>query len=101
MSVYVKNLHGTSILQPTCKCFSWLEHWEVNKKTNAGAVCMSCGKYVGHSNLVGGHVIKWNSCDNKHYIVPICRECNADPYNVFSTDEDNLVSANCSYCINQ
>lgn len=73
--VKVKNLHGTSGKLP--QGFStWLEFWENSTGTKAyrcGAT--DCHRW-GRENLVGAHVKKVGSYDNKHYITPLCRGCN-------------------------
>lgn len=98
--VRVKNLNGTSILKPRCKCESWLEHWERNYGSRADGFCNCCGEYVGHSELVGGHVKKVGY-DYSHYIIPICKSCNGKDYEEFDVHEYKLVSANCDDCINK
>ena len=95
----VKNLKGsaTTSPKPTCKCESWIEHWASNKGFKP-LYCRSCGS---SSNLVGGHVIKVGSYDQKRYIVPICKDCNNKDNLEFDVEEKDLVSANCDNCINK
>lgn len=67
----VKNINGTS--DKNCNCSSWIKHWE--KFTgNTANVCKKkgCTKTI----VVGAHVIKCNSMDAKHYIIPFCHEHN-------------------------
>ena len=52
----VKNLNGTS--QRTCKCGSWLKHWE-NFSGRSAKKCSVCGKNAE----VGGHVQKIGNDD--------------------------------------
>jgi hypothetical protein len=85
----VKNLHGTT--WKNCKCGSWLAHWKKFSRSSVSTCTASdCQKKVE----VGAHVIKHNSTDSKHYIVPLCSACNkrADTFNVDAV----LISANVS-----
>ena len=72
MSKKVKNINGTT--DDTCRCGSWLNHWEKYGGILAG-VCVekSCAKPAE----VGAHVMKVESIDQGHYIVPLCRDHNA------------------------
>ena len=56
--VSVKNLNGTQDNEPPL---------------GYDKQCSNCGT---DENLVGAHVKKVNSNDNKHYIVPLCKKCN-------------------------
>jgi hypothetical protein len=69
----VKNVVGSSRWPAPSGYSSWLDYWE--KKS--GKRVSICG-VVGCSNtdLVGAHVKKVNSTDEKYYITPICRSCN-------------------------
>ena len=85
----VKSLKGTSV--KSCKCKTWLKHWENNSCTSVlvsyrEVTCMKM-------DLVGEHVIKVNGTDNIHYIVPVCQSHNLsdEEYNVI---DDYFVSAN-------
>jgi len=87
----VKNLNGTS--QRTCECGSWLKHWE-NFGEDIAIICsvVNCG---GDAE-VGGHVQKIGN-DNKWYIIPLCKSCNAKFGQELNIDNDTkLVSANVS-----
>lgn len=99
--IKVKNLKGTSDRIPTCKCKTWLEHWQVNYGYSSNGYCECCNNFVGTHNLVGGHVKKVGSYDMNQYIVPICYSCNNQEDKEFYVDEDKLVSANCNYCKNR
>jgi len=84
----VKNLNGTA--GKTCSCpgsNSWLEHWERKTGRRAGE-CAACTSLAE----VGGHVKKVGQ-DYSHYIVPLCKACNArtDDFHVY----EELVSAKC------
>ena len=74
----VKNLKGTGNL--TCSCGSWIKHWEkfTSKKAK---LCTATGCLSPAT--IGGHVIKCNSTDKDHYIIPLCHSCNMriDIYN--------------------
>ena len=85
----VKNIRGTGNL--TCYCGSWLKHWENFSHQKADKCAAEhCSNKAEH----GGYVIKYLSGDNKHYIIPLCPECNniEEAYRV----ETALVSANVS-----
>ena len=87
----VKNLNGTS--QTTCKCGSWLEHWEnfSGKKAPKYCVVSECTK----KNLVGAHVQKDSYADKGWYIIPICKSCNGKHgQDLIISDSTTLVSAN-------
>lgn len=74
----IKNLIGTG--EKECSCGPWLNHWV---KFGPGWGSPSCAnnecKKVG---VLGGHVIKVDSDDAAHYIVPLCDGCNKlkDPF---------------------
>lgn len=87
----VKNLNGTS--GKSCHCNSWLDHW----KNNGGSIVIFC-KEVGcfESTLVGAHVKKYNSLDQKHYIVPFCQKHNQSSEIITLEANAKLVSANVS-----
>lgn len=68
----VKNRNGTAEL--SCKCGTWLKHWENFTKTKA--IKCSMVRCFNYQNLVGGHVIQCLSDDRTTYIVPICNSCN-------------------------
>ena len=87
----VKNLNGTS--QRTCKCGSWLKHWE-NFGGCVTTICsvVNCGEIAE----VGGHVQKIGN-DNRWYIIPLCKSCNnkkGEELEIY--DDIKLVSANVS-----
>jgi len=64
----VKNISGTS--DSICKCGSWLAHWEKQSKQTAN-FCSEAGCIS--EDMVGAHVQKANSDDNRWYIVPLCK----------------------------
>ena len=70
--IKVKNLNGTAGRVPY-GYDSWLHFWE--SKTGQRAYgCSRVGCSVtGRSNLVGAHVKKADSSDNRWYIVPLCQ----------------------------
>lgn len=101
----IKNLGGTSsnFPKPTCKCISWLDHWDKNKYTNNNKIagyCRGCGKKFDHKELNGAHVIKINSLDGGYYIVPLCDSCHGKVNQIYDVEEMDLVSANCTKCQN-
>ena len=68
----IRNINGTS--QKTCKCGSWLKHWETFSRQTAS----SCGVITCiEKDLEGAHVQKGDSDDQKWYIYPLCGEHNA------------------------
>jgi hypothetical protein len=89
----VKNINGTS--QNTCKCGSWFRHW---KEFGGKALTLYCC-VSSCSNLVevGAHVQKYDSTDDRWYIVPFCKEHNAKIGETLDIDDNiELVSANVS-----
>lgn len=90
MAKKVKNINGTS--NNTCKCGSWLKHWEKFSGQTAGLCSeVSCR----NSASLGAHVQKSDSSDNKWYIIPLCSSHNAMKYQEISImDSTILVSAN-------
>lgn len=102
----VKNLNYSSknFPKPTCKCETWILHWDINKypaENKQAGCCRGCGKCFDHSELCGGHVIKIDSEDRKRYIIPLCSSCNAKENAIFEVNEADLISANCDYCLNK
>ena len=89
----VKNINGTT--QRTCKCGSWLVHWQNFSGQSLPAYCpeTSCLK----KPEVGAHVQKDDPNDKRWYIVPLCREHNAQTgASLTISDWVALVSANVS-----
>lgn len=86
----IKNINGTT--QNTCKCTSWLRHWEIFSKRKAN-YCSE--KSCIEKKLVGAHVQKADSSDMRWYIVPLCQTHNKSEgtLDIGTTD---LVSANVS-----
>jgi hypothetical protein len=85
----IKNINGTSYT--TCSCGSWLKHWE---KFSYQIVtdCPVVGCY--NRDLVGAHVQKADSSDEKWYIYPLCNEHNQHKGELEVPDVYILVSAN-------
>ena len=85
----IENINGTS--QTTCKCGSWLKHWE-NFSGQSTSFCpvSSCL----HKDLVGAHVQKSGSTDRKWYIYPLCSAHNKTTGVLEVPDYYKLVSAN-------
>ena len=73
MIMYVKNVSGSSRFSSPPGYSSWLEYWKSKTGQNP-YYCSTRGCYG--TDLVGGHVQKANSSDNRWYIVPLCRACN-------------------------
>lgn len=106
MSIKVQNLNGSgkNTPSPACTCDSWIDHWNKNRypdKSKVAGWCRSCREKVGRDNLIGGHVFKRNSTDEKRYITPICYSCNNTKNKQFDVKLVDLVSANCSKCTNK
>jgi hypothetical protein len=90
MAKKVKNINGTS--DNTCKCGSWLRHWEIFSNQKA-SFCSESACTKGAT--VGAHVQKSDSTDNKWYIVPLCGDHNAlKGQEIYISDYTILVSAN-------
>ena len=78
----VKNVVGSSRFPAPSGYSSWLDYWE--KKTGTKkSICGVSG--CSKKELVGAHVQKVNSTDQKWYITPICGDCNK------RTDEFDVV----------
>ena len=85
----IKNINGTS--QTNCVCGSWLKHWEkFSGQTTTYCPVKDCLK----KDLVGAHVQKANSSDNKWYIYPLCNGHNQATGELEVSDSYKLVSAN-------
>ena len=88
----VKNINGTS--ENTCKCNSWLAHWEKfsGEKANT-CVEASCMEKA----TLGAHVQKSTSTDSHWYIVPFCSSHNSQKGQELSLyNAPTLISANVS-----
>lgn len=84
----VKNLKGTS--DKDCNCESWFEHWEKSSGSKAKQCSViSCS----HEAEVGAHVIRCDSSDESHYIVPMCHGHNQIEDECLTVNKQ-LVSAN-------
>ena len=87
----LNNINGTS--SNTCKCGSWLKHWEEFSKKSVPTYCpvTSCMQ----KPEVGAHVQKDSSTDRSWYIVPLCQKCNKETGKSLTVaDTTTLVSAN-------
>ncbi len=86
----IKNINGTS--QTTCACGSWLNHWKKFSGQSTFSYCPAgaCLK----TDLVGAHVQKSDSSDNKWYIYPLCNAHNQHTGVLEVSDTYKLVSAN-------
>ena len=89
----VRNINGTS--DNTCKCSSWLNHWE---KFSGQAIPTYCPeKTCTQKPEVGAHVQKDSSTDNSWYIVPLCKKHNGETGKSLEiSDSVKLASANVS-----
>jgi hypothetical protein len=84
----VKNAVETSDL--SCKCGTWISHWEKNYGYSASYCSVST--CMEQKDLVGGHVKKVNSTDTAMYIIPLCKSHNASNDNMEVPDA-KLVTA--------
>jgi len=85
----VKNINGTS--DNTCKCGSWLKHWE---KFSGQTTTYCTEKSCLETELLGAHVQKADSIDNNWYIIPLCKTHNKSTGTIDISDTYTLVSAN-------
>jgi len=84
-----QNINGTS--DTTCACGSWLKHWE--KFSGQSVIYCPAGKCM-KKDLVGAHVQKSNSSDDKWYIYPLCSAHNQSTGELEVSDTYKLVIAN-------
>lgn len=82
--MYVKNVNGSGRYTAPKGYSSWLDYWN----DHAGHKAYRCSATDCHhrGNLVGAHVQKAYSSDNKWYIVPLCSSCN-QRNDTFEVDE--------------
>ncbi len=80
----VKNVNGSGRFSAPAGYRSWVEYWA--KKTGSKSFFCSASNCFS-SNLVGAHVQKANSTDNRWYIIPLCSSCNqrTDTFEVSGT----------------
>ncbi len=87
----IRNINGTA--DTTCKCGTWLKHWEKFSGLTKPTYCPvdNCTK----TDLVGAHVQKGGgSTDQKWYIYPLCNAHNQHTGELDVPDFYRLVSAN-------
>lgn len=90
--IRVKNLHHTSNRVPDGYS-SWKDYWEKKTGRKWPRLCSHEGCY--EEAVVGAHVKKVNSNDNRWYIVPLCSTHNSFYYDVeFWVNESDLVPVN-------
>jgi len=82
--MYINNVVGSSRFVKPKGYSSWLDYW-VTQTRQAVFFCPAC--YQSRDALVGAHVQKAYSGDNRWYIVPLCPSCNkrTDTFNVSTT----------------
>ena len=94
----IKNINGTS--DTTCACGSWLNHWKKSSGQTAPTYCPSTSsldkltKSCVNKDLVGAHVQRADSSDDKWYIYPLCNAHNQYTGVLEVSDTYKLVSAN-------
>lgn len=84
----VRNIKGTA--DHSCKCASWISHWEKHSKTKA-TICAEIN--CKSKEVIGAHIQKIDCKSNEWHIIPLCAAHNN------STEElhigkTTLVSAN-------
>lgn len=101
MAIKVKNIKGTG-KNARHISGSWLEYWE-EQSGRTSTRCLAyekdptrdngkvyiCGKT---QNLVGGHVKKIGSSDNRWYILPICSSHNHLGDEFWAREEDLILA---------
>lgn len=82
--MFVKNVNGSGRFPAPKGYASWLDYWK--SQTRINPTCCSTDNCLGR-NLVGAHVQKAYSNDQRWYIVPLCASCNnrKDTFNVNAT----------------
>jgi hypothetical protein len=82
--MFVKNVNGSGRYPAPKGYSSWLEYWKA--QTGINPTYCSADNCWG-TNLVGAHVQKAYSSDQRWYIVPLCVSCNnrTDTFNVNAT----------------
>jgi hypothetical protein len=89
----ITNINGTS--NNTCRCGSWLEHWKNFSGQSLPSYCPENRCYK--KTEVGAHVQKSSAQDKRWYIVPLCKEHNAQTgASLDISDSIALVPANTS-----
>ncbi len=86
--ITVKNINGTS--NNNCNCGSWINHW--TRYSNSPLVFCSQLKCTSMRLLVGAQVQKVG--DDGWYIIPLCRQHNAEYEELDVCDNTEFVSAN-------
>ncbi len=88
--VTITNINGTSHI--TCKCGSWLNHWQSFSMQNLPRYCPVEGCH--QRDLVGAFVQRAYSIIQKWYIIPLCSTHNVSKYDLDVSDTIAFVSAN-------
>jgi hypothetical protein len=94
----IKNISGTS--DTNCVCGSWLEHWKKFSGQSVPTYCPANSSLDARAatcinkDLVGAHVQKADSSDQKWYIYPLCNAHNQFKGVLEVNDTYKLVSAN-------
>jgi len=86
----VRNINGTS--DNTCKCRSWINHWEKYAEKTA-TMCSATACFIS-KDLVGAHVQKDDSNNKSWYIIPFCEHHNKKTEEIEVWSSTILVSAN-------
>ncbi|MCG6169732.1 hypothetical protein [Leptospira sanjuanensis] len=89
----IKNINGTS--DNTCKCPSWLAHWEKFSTQKIPAYCSV--ENCSNKPEVGAHVQRGDVVDFNWYIIPLCKEHNGKKNETLTIDSSiKLASGNVS-----
>lgn len=84
----VKNINGTS--GNSCKCQSWLKHWE----KYSGETADYCAEISCIETAIDGAHVQKTSGGRDWYIIPLCRSHNKVQQELEIGDSTTLVSAN-------
>jgi len=86
----ITNINGTS--DTTCRCGGWLKHWRNFSKQNLPHYCPV--EECFQTDLVGVHVQKAYSLQEKWYIIPLCSFHSTSKMDLDVSDTIAFVSAN-------
>ena len=89
----VNNINGST--QNTCSCGSWLEHWRRFSRQLLPSQCPE--ERCIEKPDVGAHIQKDSHTDSSWYIIPLCKNHNAETGKSLTvSDSIALVPANIS-----
>ena len=76
----IKNINGSSsdrFKNPPQGYYSWIFYYKDKCGYSVSPSCANISHNYIRDNIVGAHVRKAGSSDEKWYIVPLCETCNA------------------------